>query len=561
VKIPKKAVDRQEYYQEILQACCASQQGRREFYKVCKSYYLYGSDGSQDSSEGRWNKIQPHIEQLCSFMYSQETTRFNIEVGPAVSDLERRKVPSLNKAVQQEWNSSNGDIIFGQALLWAFDFGSMFIKSRWKKDGIQKFVVEPHMMGVYREDVMGLENQEAVSHSYFITETQLRNELQSAAKPDKEINRLIDNAQAARRDTLASSVGAVDRLIISSVSPNILGNTALWNSDLSNMYKPRVAQPLIKMHELYVFDDDSGEFQVVTLMDPGEVVWDRPSKAIFLPDELPFVQLCPNPAYDYFWGYSEVERLIPLQQMRNDRMRGIVHLMRLQERPPKSGAGYSGIMDEIALAMDSPAGLTLEDNPAAKLDVHSPTIPDDLFAEIREIDGMFEEVSGINNVMQGKGESGVRSQGHASQLAKLGSARAKRKALMTEDALEKQATLDVKIMKVYDARRYRAEDFDDKPGGEFVAHQFTDDFICKVDAHSSSPIFQDDQEQKAFELFKAKAIDRESLLENVEIPKRDLLIDRLKNKIEPAEARAAQQQLALEVGKEANKHKPKEKGP
>lgn len=555
MKIPAKVDDRYEFYRDILQKCTATQGDRRQFYRVLKSYLLYGSDSNQDSSEGRWNKIQPHIEQLSSFMYSQETTRFNVEVGASVSELERAKVPALNKACQQEWNSSNGDIVFGQALLWAFAYGSMFTKSRWKKDAIEPFVVEPHMMGVLREDVMGLANQEAVSHTYYITESQLTNELQSGGMTSQRIGELLANVQSSRVDSTASTVGAVDRLIISSVSPNILGNTALWNSDLTNLYKPRVSQPLVKMHELYVFNDEGGEFQIVTLIDPGEVVWDRPLKAIFLKDELPFVQICPNPAYDYFWGYAEVERLIPLQEMRNDRMRGICHMMRLQEKPPKSASGYSGITDEIALAMDSPMGLTLEDNPSAKMEVHSPTIPEDLFAEIDKIDGMFEEVSGINNVMQGKGESGVRSQGHASQLAKLGSSRAKRKALMVEDSLEKQATLNLKILKHYDKRRYRAEDATGKPSVEFVAHQFTDDFIVKVDAHSSSPIFQDDLEQKAIELFKLKAIDREGLLSMVEVPQRDLLIDILKNKIEPAEQAAAQKELELKQQQVLAHHK------
>lgn len=549
MRIPTDPGERQSFYDDVLQKCRSTQAGRRELYRVLKTYFLYGTEGTQPDTNQRWNKILPHIEQMCAFMYSQETTRFNVEVGASVSDLERRKTPALNRLCQQEWNSSNGDLVFGQALMWAFVYGSMFVKSRWKKDGVQPFVVEPHNFGVYREDVAGLSNQEAFSHTYYITESQLKNELITAALSAEKIAYIMGNAQSSRREETAASAGPVDRLIVSAVSPSILGNAAIWSSDLTNLYKPRVSQPLIEMHELYVFNDAENEFQIVTIMSPGVVVFDRPLERIFLKDASPFVQVCPNPAYDYFWGYAEVERLIPLQVMRNARMKGIDHLMRLQEAPPKTGTGMSGSMDEIALALDSPGGLTLEDNPAAKMDVHSPTIPDDLFASIREIDLMFEEVSGINNIMQGRGESGVRSQGHASQLARLGSARAKRKALMVEDALEQQATLNLKIMRKYDKRKLRAEGGGDQPGEVFVPAQFTSDFIVKVDAHSNSPIFMEDQEAKAFELLKVKAIDRESLLGLVEVPQRDLLIDRLKNKIEPAEAAAQQKQLALEAAK------------
>jgi hypothetical protein len=48
--------------------------------------------------------------------------------------------------------------------------------------------------------------------------------------------------------------------------------------------------------------------------------------------------------------------------------------------------------------------------PNAKVEKLAPQIPQDLFREIQEIDSMFEEASGIVSVLQGKGESGVRSE-------------------------------------------------------------------------------------------------------------------------------------------------------
>ena len=150
-------------------------------------------------------------------------------------------------------------------------------------------------------------------------------------------------------------------------------------------------------------------------------------------------------------------------------------------------------------------------------------MPPDLFEVIHEISAMFEEVSGIGNVLQGKGESGVRSAGHASQLARLGSSRAKKRALIVEDSLEKVATLYLKLMQQYDPTHYK--DTEDVP---FIAEQFTNDYVVKVDAHSNSPIFTEDTKQLAFNLFKAGAIDKESLLDMVEAPGKQLLKQRLK---------------------------------
>ena len=112
---------------------------------------------------------------------------------------------------------------------------------------------------------------------------------------------------------------------------------------------------------------------------------------------------------------------------------------------------------------------------------------------------MFAEASGISSILAGRGETGVRSAGHAGQLARLGSSRAKKRALVVEDALEKVATLYLKLMQAYDPTH-----FEDELGHRFIAEQFTRDYVVKVDAHSNSPIFTEDLKALAFNLFKSQ---------------------------------------------------------
>jgi hypothetical protein len=195
-------------------------------------------------------------------------------------------------------------------------------------------------------------------------------------------------------------------------------------------------------------------------------------------------------------------------------------------------------MDEKNFALNRAGGLLASDMPNSKVERLAPNMPQDLFSEIKEIDAMFEEASGIGNVLQGKGESGVRSSGHASQLARLGSSRAKKRALVIEDSLEKVATLYLKVMQQYDDTH-----FTDIDGHKFIAEQFTKDFVVKVDAHSNSPIFMEDLRSLAFNLFKAQVIDKESLLDLLEPPMKQLLKDRLK-KLEAKQAQAQQQEQA-----------------
>jgi hypothetical protein len=96
------------------------------------------------------------------------------------------------------------------------------------------------------------------------------------------------------------------------------------------------------------------------------------------------------------------------------------------------------------------------------------------------------------------------------------------------------ATLYLKMMMVYDDTKYKDED-----GNEFIAAQFTNDFVVKVDAHSNSPIFMEDARDLAFSLYNAGAISKSALLEMVEPPMKDRLVEEVK----AIEAAAAMQQM------------------
>jgi hypothetical protein len=334
----------------------------------------------------------------------------------------------------------------------------------------------------------------------------------------------------------------LERIIISQSNPTIYGNV---NLDLAggNRYKAEVSEDTVEMTELWCWDDDIADYRVVTKADPDIIIYERTGEEMFMKGELPFIQICPNPLYDYYWGASEVQRLIYLQQLRNRRMTEILDLLSKQVSPPTALIGFTGILDEKNFALNRAGGLLSTDMPNAKVEKLAPTMPPDLFTEMREIDAMFEEASGVGNVLQGKGEAGVRSAGHASQLARLGSSRVKKRALIIEDSLEKLATLYLKAMQLYDDTHFK-----DTHGIPFIAEQFTKEFTVKVDGHSNSPIFTEDTRTLAFNLLKAGAIDKKSLLDLIEPPMKEELLERLK-KMEEKQAMQPQQPHGKEHGK------------
>jgi hypothetical protein len=389
-------------------------------------------------------------------------------------------------------------------------------------------MVEPGVFGVLREDTPYTDRQEAMVQEFYMTKSELYSRLYSHEKRDEILSRIA----LAEQQTKKYPEG-VERLVTSAVDPTIYGNVQM-NLAGNMTYSPQIAEPTVKMRELWLFDDHINDYICVTIADPDIVIYDRASRSLFLEGEQPFIQICPSPQYDYYYGQSEVQRLVFLQEMRNKRTGQILELLDKQVNPPKAFIGFQGILDEKMFALNRANGMVASDMPNAKVEEFTPNIPNDLFRELGEIDAMFAEASGITSVLSGRGETGVRSQGHASQLARLGSSRAKKRALTIEDSLEKMATLYLKMMMVYDDTKYKDED-----GNEFIAAQFTNDFVVKVDAHSNSPIFMEDARDLAFSLYNAGAISKSALLEMVEPPMKDRLVEDVK----AIEAAAAMQQM------------------
>jgi hypothetical protein len=538
MRIPTDPLHREQFYKELISKCMVSLEERKGDYSSLRSWYLFGA--GPEESPTIFNKIYPHIDQLTSFLYSAETTRFSINTGAAVPNVEQQKVPRLTLALNDEWMNSNADQVFSTALTWSLVFNTTYIKLVYNK-GIHPYMIEPASMGVLREDIPYTDRQEAICQTYYITKSELANRLYSHPKRQQIIDR-VQSEYHSRTDDIPEGL---DRIVMSQTNPTLYGTV---NLDLYgyNRYKARVAEDTVKMYELWIWNDETQDYQVVTMAEPDVVIYDRPGASMFLKGELPFVQICPNPQFDYYWGQSEVQRLIYLQQLRNRRMTEILDLLSKQVNPPTALTGFTGILDEKNFALNRAGGLLATDMPNAKAERLAPQMPPELFEVIHEVDAMFAEASGISSVLSGRGEQGVRSAGHASQLARLGSSRAKKRALIIEDSLEKVATLYLKLMQAYDDTH-----FTDEQGTKFIAEQFTRDYVVKVDAHSNSPIFTEDLRTLAFNLFKAKAIDQESLLDLLEPPMKQLLKDKLRKR----EA-LQQQQAAAQPQKPPKQEKP-----
>ena len=531
MRVPKDLIERSQFYHELISQCTASRINRFTTYQVLRNYYLFGTANAQGSP---YNKIASTIETLCSFIYSPDTLRFSLYLGTEAGHEDVHKSVALAREVTEQWRVSRTHILFGMGLRWAHVYGLMLMKVQWNNNGVRSYLVEPHQFGVLREDVVSLSDQEAFTHHYTITRTELENNLEGNPKKASIMQRVGQNSN----DQLPELATGLSRLIVNSPVGNVSGSRALaggsssFNASAgpSYDYSPQVEAPLVDMVDLYVWDDESQDYQVVTRAAPNVIIYDRPGNWLgYVQGLAPFIEIRPEfNLYDYFWGASFTARLTWLQDWRTDRIAQVRALLNKQFDPPMSITGGVGISEEKMLALRYAGGQVSFPTPNAKVDVHAPTMPQDLFSELGQIDTMFDDTAGLGHVLQGKGEAGVRSRGQADLMARLGSSRPKERAIAAEESAEAAAGLILRLTQDHSDQRFQVTLPEAKNPLTFTAEQFTRDYEVKVDAHSSSPIFVEDRKHDAITLIEAHAIDRETLLDMFDPPNLQDLKERLK---------------------------------
>ena len=539
MKIPKDEVDRAILYAQVSNDCLRSKDDRITEYIARESYYLFGTPTGSPPADH--NKIYPNIQTLASFLYAAESTSFTLEMMANSRQEDLARTPVVSKMLNATWMNSDSDSIAAQCVEWSLVYGTMIMKTIWRDGEFRPYAVRPHDFGVYEEDRPSLDDQDAIVHCYYISKANLERVLEGHPK-----KKTIMDSVSMMGKTEEKPKSGLDRLILTAsapitpANPNMVGALSSTSMQTPPNYEAVLNNDLVEMRELWIWNDDEHDYQIVTQAS-DITIFDRLAGSLtkqgqmFPKGENPFTQFCPTPKFNYFWGISDVGRVQNLQDRYTKRMNELDDLLAKQVNPPRHAIGFT---EEQILALSFVGGRANTSDPMSKVELLTPEIPPQLINSIEMIEGSFAEALALHNILQGKGEPGVRGRGHAQELARLSSARIKRKALGVEDSLEKLGGLMLKIMKLNDATVVP----DEQNGSVFVLDNFSSECMVKVDAHSNSPLFAEDIKQIASELLEAKIIDGESFIELVKPPMQDLLKMRYRElKSQEQQAQASQQ--------------------
>jgi hypothetical protein len=292
---------------------------------------------------------------------------------------------------------------------------------------------------------------------------------------------------------------------------------------------PQVDIDLYPMEEIWVRDDDTGDWVTMLWMRPDILIspYGRPIN-MCVPGHQPCTLIQPNFEPNYFFGRSEIVDLMQLQAWLTQHLSDINKIMGQQFDKLVAFGGVDGITAEDYAVQKAQGFVNLGQGGTAT-DL-TPKMPENAIPLIREILFLMDRASGFPPIMSGAGESGVRAGVHADTLMKTGSPRLRDRSLLAERQCAKAGALTLAIMQAKGTSVYWTDANDE--GSDFLLGQLPSSSRVIVDSHSSSPIYHDDHLQKIAFAVKADILDPISALELMQFPNNDLYIARARERME-----------------------------
>jgi hypothetical protein len=528
---------------KIMRHCMNSSSERGTQNRIRKNIYLFGTASGEDT---RLNKVKPTLRRLASFLYSQDSIQFWVELLPDEFNAQCFEwLESVSDHMNDAWHDTVADEKAKLGVEWSCVKGStiFYAKPDELTDGsyaIGSYLIQPENFGVWREDIPELDKQEAVCHATFKSKPELERML--ARHPDRA--EILDALETAPTDAGVSSnvfpssmtpTSDPNVSTVTGIAPEFPGGRATLTPD-----NPDV---LYRIYEVTAWDDSKGDFNVFTFTGQ-KMIFDRPLEDVSVRAVLPYIKLCADELPDYFWGASGVDDLAPLQDWNSDRLAKLDQLFGLVLQPPMAAIGpLGGLTDEKIGQFRKGRGVLGLGQPGSDVKQFSPQIPDAAFMMLEAVENYFIETAGMRPAMFGKPEPGVRTEGMAASYLRLGGSETRARALVIERQLEQCATLIFLLKRKYETTKIKCTN-----GDVITLNDFPATARVRVDGHSASPLFIEDHSQTVMSLARLGVIDQRSILDLLpNLPFKSLMKYRLKdrfmaNMIAEAQHKKAQQE-------------------
>lgn len=532
-----------DFANQLIEDCRVSVGARSSYYRVLN---VIAETGRYDGGKSFINMLNNHLTRTADHLFSPVELKFSLDYDRPKPKIEYERAKVVAHSLTRQWDRNNTDMTFGRGVFEALKYGACVMKQWVQMDGDQPTyfdkLVLPWQFGVYREDENRIDRQEALCETVLLTMPEVWQRIWHLPEAKKLYDRIKTHANTGQASAEPNSyfhqVLSASQLNTSGQSMVAPGGVVQLNTDPNYaLMGPVVAPATVKMHELWVKDEQ--DYVTIQMIEPDILIAPLYKKANLLGIERaqPYRLIQPNEVTNWFWGRTELSDLIEPQSllsMWSDDMRRLVSL---QIDKFLGVIGEAGITDEIytqarlAGFMNLPQGASITDL--------TPKLPTELLPMLKFVIEIINTLGGFPEIMQGRGEPGVRAGVHANTLLKTASPSLRDRSLLVERQCAVCADLTLQMMEAKDSENYwlkADEPIKDVEESKFLLAQLPSDWRVSIDSHSSSPIFADENAQLIFQARKMGTVTDEYVLDNMPFPNKEMAKLQLREK----EARNAQ---------------------
>ena len=512
---------------ELIETCRVSSANRAAYYRLLNQV---AETGRPDGAKALINMMNSHLERTASHLFSPVELKFSYDFDNDYSASVIKRGQIAAKHLTRVWEKNAVGHLFGQGVFEALKYGGSILK-QWptldRRDRISysQKLVRPWNFGVYRESESDIDNQEALCETSYLTGPEVWQRIWRLPKADELYSRIMAHASMGQSAGSGPDSFFHQVLSTSQISTGVQGATRplpggivqLGNDPNYPTITPTDGAPTVKFHELWVKGED--DYKTIQIVEPDILVTRfKLSNLLGVEGIQPYRLIQPNPMVDWFWGRSELIDLIEPQgflAMLTDDMK---RLIGLQIDKILAFKGDNTITDE-AYAQFRLAGYANLGQGGGVEDL-TPKFPSELLPIIKYVQEQINNLGNFPEVMQGKGESGVRAGAHADTLLKTASSVHRDSALLLEHQCASCADLTMTLMEAKEDRKFWT-DPEKMEETSFMLTDLPEDWRVTVDSHSSSPIFADEATQLLFALRKSGDVDGEFLIDHTAVPDKE----------------------------------------
>ncbi len=511
---------------------CRVSVGQRAAY--CRLMNAITETGRYDGMKSLINMMHSHLARAATHLFSPVELKFSLDYDRVYPMKFYQMGSVIAKQLTRQWQRTSTDKMFARGVFDSLKYGASILK-QWaqvegpkQKPAFYAKLVMPWQFGVYNESENDLDRQAALCETSIVTLAEVWRRICHLPDAKKLYERIRSHAmtgqsmsdpqsyfhQVLSTSTLQTGVNGATR-------PLPGGIVQLNNDPNFSIMGPTVAAETVQVHELWVQDDE--DYTTIILIEPDILIAPLYKKANLLGVEgrHPFTLIQPNEVSNWLWGRSELVDLIEPQALLSTLCDDAKRLTGLQVDKLLAFSGDNTITDE-AYGQFRVAGY-LNLNNGAKVEDLTPKFPVELIEMIKFTIQEINTLGSFPEILQGKGEEGVRAGAHADTLLRTAAPTLRDRALACERQCVRAADLTLALKQAKDPTKYwiKADQLADVEETSFMLTDIPEDWCVAVDSHSSSPIFADENTQQVAFALKVGIVDGEYAIDNLTLPNKE----------------------------------------